>query len=111
MAEKKSMSTRAAKAVAMVKSQPQFQGKWGVSEHLACLRHMSVDSVREMSKDARLGKPMDDKKPDGPKWGIAELVNEDLRATFRADPELGYASNFEKLLVKCGDLQKADDYA
>lgn len=111
MAEKKSMSTRAAKAVAFIKSQSQFTGKWGTSEHLALLRRMAVDAILESAKDARLGKPMDEKQPSGPKWDTAAIVNADLREAFRADPELGYASNFEKLLVKCGELATAGEYA
>ena len=103
MAEKKSMSTLAAKAVALLKE--QGASKWGTGEHLACLRYMTSDAYAQAVKAT-------EKEPDLQKRlaAIGESVNAQLKAAFKEDPELGYASNFQKLLEKAGEIKVQTEY-
>lgn len=110
MAKKNTMSTLAAGAVARVKGQAGFTGAWGTREHLACMRYMALDALSSATKDKRLGQPVDAQKPDGAKWTIEGLVDAQLKSAYNADPELGYASNFEKLLQACGEVKTAGEY-
>jgi len=91
MAEKNSISTAAAKAVAKVKEGKAFEGKWGVGEHLACIRYLVMDAMAEAKLDAE----------------DVKTVNEKLKEAFKANPELAYASNFQKLLISHGEIKAA----
>ena len=84
--EKSTMHLATAKAVARVKEQTAFAGKWGTREHLACLRYLACDAFEASKGDLA-------------KFNLA------LVEVFKADPELGYASNTQKLLVKCGEIE------
>lgn len=101
MAEKKSMSTLAAKAVARVKGQSAFAGNWGVSEHLSCLRYMTCDAIADAERkpEVKSGKEK-----------LVDAVSAVLKAAFAEDKELAYASNFEKLLKKAGELSESQAY-
>lgn len=107
----------AAKAVARVKEQTSFTGRWGGSEHLALLRYMCLDAIVEAS-NGKVGTPLLDKagKPIIDKDGkprvhtVVSLVNIALKQAFDADPELSYASNFDKLLKKCGEIPEGNEY-
>jgi hypothetical protein len=94
--EKKTMTVLAAKAVARVKGNPAFPGSWGVGEHLAALRFMAVDALADAANkpEVKAGKEK-----------IGDAFNGILKTAFAADPELAYASNFQKLLVKTGELK------
>ena len=116
MAEKKSMHLVTAKAVAWVKMQASFAGKWGVGEHLALHRRLTLEVLPDATKmvgtpRVKAGKPMlgpDGKTPVA--YTLESAVNEKLREVHAADPELGYASNFDKLLKKCGEIMESTDY-
>lgn len=123
MAEKKSMSTLATKGVAFVTEQPNFAGRWGTGEHLALMRCMTRDALSQACKDAGIEMPVTklpqttvDGKPKLDKDGkpmvhtLATLVNKYLSDAHRADPELGYASNMDKLLKKMGVIKSETDY-
>ena len=101
MAEKKSMSGLAAKAVARVKGQRAALSEWGVAEHMACLRYMTLDAIAEAERkpDVKVGKEK-----------LIDAVSASLKAAFAEDKELAYASNFEKLLRKCGELESSEAY-
>lgn len=114
MPEKKTMSLAAAAAVAWVKDQPSYAGAWGVGEHLALTRRMAIDALEPAQK--MVGQPvMRDGKPlvkDGKPvvHDLKSALNTVLKAAHAADPELAYASNFQKLLVKCGEIQAGSEY-
>ena len=99
--EKKTMSGLAAKAVARVKGQPGFAGSWGVAEHLACLRYITMDAMADAANNPEVK---------AGKLKLPDAVNAALKLAFSADPELAYASNFAKLLVKTGELTEASQY-
>lgn len=101
MAEKKAIaSTLLAGAFSRVKEQPGFAGAWGVDEHLAMLRYASTDALKSaqsmIAKDSKLE--------------LGATVNKLLKDAFAADPEAAYASNFQKLLVKAGELKAGGGY-
>ena len=98
MAEKKAVaSTLIAGAVAKVLQQGAV--KWGVGEHLALVRYCAMDAITQAEKDpASKGKP------------LGEIVGARLKAEFGKDPEIAYASNFQKLLEKSGDLKASGEY-
>lgn len=116
MAEKKSMHLVTAKAVAWVKQQSSFSQRWGVGEHLALHRRLTLEVLPDAAK--LVGTPIMDKKDGKPvlKDGkpqvmdLAYAINKLLREVHAADPELGYASNFDKLLKKCGEIAESSDY-
>jgi hypothetical protein len=113
--EKKTMSTLAAQAVARVKGQSTFTGAWGAEEHIALFRYMAVDAATSLVKTPVFkGKGQDGKAvtlkvvfaPTAAKGEITlpDALNATLRAAFSQDPELAYASSFQKLLAKMGEI-------
>jgi len=103
MPDKKSIGTLAAKSVARVKEQSRFNGKWGVAEHLACLRYMALDALaQETGRKAKDGETL---------APVQDRFNAVLQEAFKCDPELAYASNFQKLLIKAGELEAAKQTA
>ena len=115
MAEKKSMHLVTARGVAWVKDQPNFQSRWGVGEHLALHRRLTIEVLPDAAKlvgtpiVGKDGKPlMKEGKP--VVMDLATAINKLLREVHAADPELGYASNFDKLLKKCGEIAESSDY-
>ena len=100
MAEKKAIaSTLAAGAVARVKEQGATS--WGVDEHLAFLRYMAVDAYKSAAS-------MSAKNP---AVKVEDNFNTLLKDAYAKDPEIAYASNFQKLLVKAGELKAGGGYA
>lgn len=119
MSEKKTMHLVTAKGVAWVKGQPSFAGKWGVGEHLALHRRITLDVLPDATKlvgqprKGKDGKPLvnlvnGEQKP--VLYTLEVALNEKLREVHAADPELGYASNFDKLLKKCGEIAESSEY-
>ena len=116
------MSALAAGAVARVKESASYTGKWGTNEHLACLRYMVIDAIAQATDGKELpnragrpaldkaGKPLVDKDGKPVVVTLAKAVNAILKAAFDADPELGYASNFDKLLKKMGEIPEGNEY-
>ena len=100
MAEKKSLaSTLLAGAVARVKEQGATT--WGAGEHLAFLRYAALDAYKSAQS-------MASKQP-GTK--VEDHMAKLLKDAFSGDPEVAYASNLQKLLVKSGDIKAGGDYA
>lgn len=116
----KTLSVSAAKAVARVKEQPSFvkAQKWGVGEHFACIRYMVRDAIAQAEKDinaAAVAAKTPAEKEAAEKLTLEDAVNNILRAAFNANPELAYASNFQKLLIALGEVPKeataSEEYA
>lgn len=114
MADKKTIgSVLASNAVARVKEQGSFAGAWGVDEHLACLRYMVVDAIKQapgMLEKSIASAKSPEEKAQLAKLTLADQVNIELRKAFSSDPELAYASNFQKLLIKAGELKSSGGY-
>lgn len=107
----KALSTPAAKAVAKIKESPTFvkAQKWGVWEHLAFLRYLVADAIGQAEKNinaAQVAAKTPEEKAKAEKMTLEDEVNSLLKATFKDNPEIAYASNFQKLLVALNEIPK-----
>lgn len=121
MAEKKNMHVATAAAVARVKEQSSFSGKWGAPEHCAGQRYLTTDAIVRFEKNPKVRVVGTDKKEveatvvfkataGAGEVTLQDAINSHLRAVYAADPEWAYASNMQKLLEKCGEIAVAADY-
>lgn len=109
MAQKKVInSALLAKAVAKVKEGKSFMGKWGVGEHLACMRYAAVDALADAESTMKVHNAKPENKDKQIKF--ADAYNAVLKQAFASDPEFAYASNFQKLLVASGEIKETSEY-
>lgn len=107
MADKKTSIASSLVAGATAKVLEQGAKNWLKPEHLAMLRYMAQDAIRQcptvraaMIKSAAT----DEAKAQIAKLTDADLVGQALKAAFTADDECAYASEFKKLLQRAGDI-------
>lgn len=110
MADKKKSIASSLVAGAVAKVMEQGAKDWVKREHLAMIRYLAMDAVRQCKtvREAMVKAAVTpEAKAQVEKLTDADLVGQALRKAFESDDEIAYASEFKKLLVASGELATA----
>ncbi len=102
---KKTPTLKTTQAFSRVLEQQTGAKRWGGIEHSACLGYLAESCIHpaEIVEKDKDGKEVRKPNPDAGKFNRREFVGIMVK-----DPELLYASNFKKLLVELGELEKTE---